>query len=201
MIGKPVSRDHDLLPDGDGPQLGLWHREVDIDGIEGLQCGDFVTGVEVLTGVDGGNPDAPGKRCADGFFRHQRPLLFGGGELGLQIRSIGVNQGLRHGVHRQLRLVTLEYDNRQVGGGFQRVEQGDIRVSIQLHQQGLVRHFLPGFETDTAHNAAHFRGHINPSDGLDRAYGSNAGLPVIERYLQGRDHGSGQGRLRLGDQR
>jgi len=50
--------------------LSLGHREVDVDRIEGLQRGDLVAGVEVLARVDAGDADAPGKRRADGFFRH-----------------------------------------------------------------------------------------------------------------------------------
>ena len=200
LVGEAIGAHRYCLPDGNRFQLGLGHVEVDINGIEGLQRGDFVARVKVLPGVDGGNPDTPGKGGANGFFRHQCALLLCSGQLGFEVGAVAVHLCLGHGVDRQLRTVTLEDDGGQVRRGFQRVEQGDVRVGIQLHEQRLCCHFLARGKADAAHDAAHFGGHINPAHGLYRADGGDRWLPVVERYLQGRDHGGGQGLFRLGDQ-
>ena len=199
LVGEAVGGHRYFLADSNGFQLGLGHVEVDIDGVEGLQRGDFVTGVEVLPGVDSGNAYTPGKGRTNGFLRHQRPLLFCGGQFGFEVCVVGVHLRLGHGVDRQLCAVTLEDDGGQVRRGFQRMEQGDVRISIQLNQQRLCCHFLARCKTDAAHNAARFGGHIDPAHGFYRAHGGHRRLPVVERYLHGGDDGGGQGLLCLGN--
>ena len=80
-----IGQDRDFLTDADLRQLLLREIEIDVNGIDALQCDKPVAGVEVLAGIDRGNPELARERCPDFRVTEQgrRPPAVGAGHVQL----------------------------------------------------------------------------------------------------------------------
>ena len=140
-------------------------------------------GIDVLAGIDRGDAQFAREGRPDGFLVDQGRLLGHQRLLALQIRAVGIDRRLAHGLNGELLLVPLVDGLSQLCCRLERMKLGDIRIGIELDQQPAGLDDVAGLEVQGPHKAADLARHVDAANGPQASHRPDPRLPGLDLGL------------------